>query len=458
MAAASSLFGVFVAEAPAAAAPSYTLEERATAIASPALIYVELQFSGILRRRDTGEALHANPIVINNRCSGFIVSGQGHAVTDPFCLKRGRESAVLSAGPTLANEMIRDGRLAADQKDAFVKGLVPTTDFTGSSPGSTPSVRVFGQLFQGKQGLATEPAVPGEIVSGDREGDQIALIKFVQAGLPMAEIGEGVLNVNDPVVQAGFASQGTSGPVTYVTRSRAAKVTGRFGSDTPVIYQMDGDAGPYTLGGMAIDANGKVAGMIKFDPNTGERITRLVISAEEVKKVMSAAGASNGLTDTDIVYRQGLDAYFAGRYTEAMEKLSKVLTLMPDHVTAATYRQNAASRFAIEGEPGGRSSAAIPGWILALAVLLGIGLVGSLVAIAILMSRNRAQALQIRQRQYALESYAPISAIPVSVQPVSVYPAQTEDDPYLDSPWAQPPSLPQTYGGHDTDYGQEPRR
>ena len=53
---ASLFLGIVLPGAPAAAAiPQYTLEERATAVASPALIYIEAQFTGYLRRRDSGE-------------------------------------------------------------------------------------------------------------------------------------------------------------------------------------------------------------------------------------------------------------------------------------------------------------------------------------------------------------------------------------------------------------------
>ncbi len=40
--------------APAHAAPAYTLEERAVAIASPSLVFVEAHLTGYLRVRATG--------------------------------------------------------------------------------------------------------------------------------------------------------------------------------------------------------------------------------------------------------------------------------------------------------------------------------------------------------------------------------------------------------------------
>jgi Trypsin-like peptidase domain len=408
------LAGVIVAD-PVAAAPPYTLEERAAAIASPALIYFEVQFSGYLRHRETGEALNANAIVISNRCSGFVVSAQGHALTSRRCLERSQESAVSSAAPVLANDMVSAGKLAADQKDAFIKQVLDTTEFTGDAPGSKPSRKVYGQVFQGHQGLTTEPAIPGEVISGPSDdSSDVALIKFIQNGLPVVEVGDGNLTTNAEVVLLGFATSDTVSPFTFVVRQRSAKVTGRFGTKKPVTFQIDGDLAGNSLGGMAVDSAGRVVGMINVDKSTKEPF-RLITSSEQIKKVMADANVANSLAETDRIYREGLDAYFGGRYAEAIHKLNNVVTVMPDHALAASYRQNAANRLAIEGDV---RPSTVPGWMVALTVGLAVALVVCLTALILLLLRNRVQAAQLRERP-PLDVFAPVSGIPISVQPAS---------------------------------------
>src|SRR5262245_57926263 len=72
---------------PAAAAPAYTLEERATAIASPSLVFIEETFTGYLRDAKTHAPLVASPITLGRRCSGFVVNSEGYVVTPISCVK-----------------------------------------------------------------------------------------------------------------------------------------------------------------------------------------------------------------------------------------------------------------------------------------------------------------------------------------------------------------------------------
>ncbi len=422
---------------PASAVPPYTLEERATAVASPALIYIETQFTGYLRRRDTGEALHPNTIVVTFRCSGSVVNEQGFAVTSKQCVQRSPESIRDSAGHILVNLMIRDGKLTADQRDTFVKGLAGVVDFTGSKVGTPNVLKIFGQLFQGRSGLTAEPATQGEVVDDKTNptGD-LALIKFSQAGMPVVELSTTELKTNSSVVIVGFGTNDTATPVTRIARSKPAKVTGPYGKTTPPSFQMDGDLGADSLGGMVIDADGRIAGVVNSDP-AARGANRLVINAAQITKALSNAGAANALAQTDQVYREALNAYFAGQYTESIKKFGNVLAVMPDHALATNYRQQATTRFAVEGdakEPGA------PTWLVVLAIVLGAVLIMTILVVGALMRRNRAQARVLRhEHRLMLEAYDPVSAVPLSSQPLStqIWAPQQLEMPHPDAPSEQ---------------------
>src|ERR1700754_5189814 len=115
-AASAVVLATAVAGSPAAGAPTYTVEQRATAIASPGMVYLESTITGYLRRTDTGEALQAQPFTLNYRCSGFVVSAQGHVVTSSHCLQPGKGSYRNSSANTLAADRIKAGTLQAVQK------------------------------------------------------------------------------------------------------------------------------------------------------------------------------------------------------------------------------------------------------------------------------------------------------------------------------------------------------
>src|SRR5262245_40187460 len=76
-----------VMAAPAAAAPPYTLEERAIAIATPSLVFVETIYTGFLKDRKTGASLSPTPVVYHRRCSGFAVNRDGNVVTTSRCVQ-----------------------------------------------------------------------------------------------------------------------------------------------------------------------------------------------------------------------------------------------------------------------------------------------------------------------------------------------------------------------------------
>jgi hypothetical protein len=408
VAASSVLFG-----RPAAAVPSYTMEERAYAIAGPSLVYLEMNVTGFLRRKATGEALHTNPMVIIYRCTGFVVSSQGHVVTSTHCVQPSADSIRGSATNQLTNDRIKVGQLTAEQKDAFIKDVLNTTEFTGSQAGSKANQRIFGQLFQGQAGLTAEPALQAEIVESIAAADgDVTLLKVGQVGLPAAEISTEPVNVNAPVVLLAFGAE--AGSATHTSRYKTARINGRSGSKTPPLYLLDADLGASSHGGMVVDSGGRVIGMINADLAAKDRPNRLISPLDFVNKLLTNAGVSNTLSPTDTAYRSGLNDYFGGRYGDAIKKLDGVIVGMPDHSIAQVYRKQATDRMAIEGD--GSDSLFGGNWLLWAVIALGAALIIAIGVIIWIAARRRAASAALAS------AYAPISSMPMSAQPVSAYP------------------------------------
>lgn len=240
-----------------AASPAYTMEERAFAIASPSLVYIENRLSGFVRKTETGTTSHAKAVSLIYACTGFVVEAQGHVITSNHCVQPSSSSLVSAALSLIANDMIKDGQLPEDQKQVYIKDNQAGADFTGERVGSKPTQRITGQLFQGQSGLSTEPAMQGELIDflPAKEGN-VALLRFSQGGMPSVQLASDAVQVTEPVVLAAFGRN--SGSTIYTPRSLTARISGRIGNDAPPIYQLDSDLGGFSHGGAVVGSSGRV--------------------------------------------------------------------------------------------------------------------------------------------------------------------------------------------------------
>jgi len=408
-----SLLATAVTALPAAAAPSYTTEERAFAIASPSLVFVENRYSGVVRLAATGEPQLQQSISIAFRCSGTVVDPNSHVVTATHCVRPTAESIRNSAVSQLANEKIKQSQLTAAQKDDWVRENAPLMQFTGASPGSEATQRILAQMFQATSNTTTEPAIEGSVVEAlpIAEGD-VAVLKFALAGMPVLELSNETIDPAATVVITGYNAD--SGSSTYLPKSKEARISGRIGTATPAQYQLDGDLGSTASGGMVLDSSGRLLGMVNIDSTSKDRLNRLITSMELIKDLLGKANVSNTMLQTDNNYRAALNDYFGGRYESATKKFDNVISVMPDHVLAKNYRKQAAERLAVEGD----SSSGLDTWMWT-TVLLGVTQVISVILIIVLLSRRRRAVVTSTT---GLGLYSQVSTIPVSSSPISITP------------------------------------
>jgi hypothetical protein len=398
---------------PAQAAPSYTIEERAFAIAGPSLVYLETKATVYLRRKDTGELLDTSPSVISNRCSGFAVTSQGHAISSTACVKPPIDAIHRTAAQKYAAEEVGAHRVEAAQQASFAASIMEVTDLTGSTPGSPISEVIYGQLYGGTPKLAAEPAMEVTVAASlalDEGG--VTLVKFPKS-IPVAELSTEQVTPSSPVVIIGL-SGGDRNEI-YVPKYAATRVVGTYGTKQPAQYQMDGDIGEASTGGIVADSGGRILGMIGPDQH---KVNRVIIPQEHLRTVLSQAQAANSLSEMDSAYRAGLNAYFGGRYTEAISKLDTVLALNGSHPSAGAYRKLAQERLAVEGDSS--ASSGLPGWVISLLIGLAFALLAGGAYVVAMGMRRRSAAPEPGFSPYAPDYSAPISAMPdYPRQPVS---------------------------------------
>jgi hypothetical protein len=352
--------------APAVAAPAYPLEERARAVASPSLVYLETVYTGYLRDKASGALLFASPIVYNRRCSGFVVDPAGHVVTTAQCAVPGPDRVREAVLAKQARVLVSERKLDQAKQNEWVAANRDTTAFTGAAAGSAPETRLLAQVGVATGAVTESPAVPfSHVTSRPETGANLALVKIDGGGLPAVELHPAAAPAaGAPLLLLGFETTDADPRVgTYLPRAKEVRVVREFTRGDLTLRRVDDELGPHSPGGMAVDTRGRVVGVIDVDPGAPNRPSRALVPAAEAAALLADAGVRNTLSATDRSFRDGLDAYFSGRYAEAVSQLDAVARRTPANQVAREYQQRAADRRAIEGD--GR-----PLW---LTVLLGLG-------------------------------------------------------------------------------------
>ncbi|MEU4642400.1 trypsin-like peptidase domain-containing protein [Micromonospora sp. NPDC023814] len=376
---------------PWAQAALYSAEERALATAAPSMVFVEVIFTGYVRNKQSNALLREAPVTFSRRCSGFVVNHDGHVLTNGQCVQPTEDIVLAGALSALANVLVSEKELAAAEVPAYTRARMKTTRFTGTEATTAPEVKLFGQLNAAKGDVTDSPAIPGTVVQalGLEEGN-LALVKLDQQNLPAAELNpSATISPETPLLVLGYGTTDASfRSATYTVLSKPVQVTGVDAQSPVNAYRISEDVGLYSRGGIAIDPQGRVVGLLDNDILRPDKANRLVVPVSTMTGLLDAAGVQNALGEHDKLYRSGLDAYFASDEAAAITRFDGVTEKSPANLLAQAYRQAAVDSGGGEGGSSDR-----PGWAVPLLVASGVVLVIGLVAlIAMLFSRrgNRA--------------------------------------------------------------------
>lgn len=363
----------------AADAPAFTLKERANAIAAPALIFLDVRLEGVMRVRDTNVIVDTGSLVIRNRCSAFAVNAAGYAITSSHCVHPTGDQLRATAAVMATNKLIRDKKLASTQKDATIRELLNTADFTESTGTAVPEPKISAQQFIATSG---GPVIAAEVMGAEPPAaGSVALIKLAQKGLPVVELGSAGPAVGDGITQIGYGTYDSElDQATFLSRMKGSKIVGKTG----LMSKMDSELGNFSYGGLVVDSSGRAIGMINSNPDSKDKLNNLATDPEPIKALLDTFGLGSGLQPMDKTYRSALDAYFGGHYAQAISLFDQVITAVPGHQTAQSFRKKAAERLAIEGSPAGPAR----GWIIAAVAVGGLVLVIAVATLVVVMRRR----------------------------------------------------------------------
>ncbi|RLP92846.1 hypothetical protein EAD89_07670 [Micromonospora sp. BL4] len=372
---------------PWAQATLYSPEEHALAVAAPSLVFIEAVFTGYVRDTRTNALVYPRPVSFIRRCSGFVVSPDGHAVTNGSCVKPTEGHARWLAVDALARVLVQEKKLSAAQISTYIATNLAKVRFTGVEPTTEPTSAVYGQLNTAKGNVTEAPAIPAEIVrSLPEDSGNTALIKLAQGGLPAVELNPSASLAADASVRilAFTTTDVVFRNATYRPQSKLVTITGTSERGPVSFYLINEDLGTVSHGGIALDPAGRVAGLIYQDQASPDRANRAVLPASTIAALLAEAGVGNALGDSDKLYRGGLDAYFGGDSSSAITQLEGAAAASPANLLAQAYRQNAAERQRLESASRAQSDTLVLVLVGSAALLLI-----ALVVLVVMLVRRR---------------------------------------------------------------------
>ncbi|BBX48004.1 hypothetical protein GCM10009641_09520 [Mycobacterium cookii] len=359
--------------------PQATPTEKAAALIRPALVELDVHAAGRVRLPN-GDLLVSDPAApfeVTWHCSGFIVNPDGWVATAGHCADPdSARSDIISAATSVYVSR------ALYSPDA--QGPLPTSQWLRENArieGTAPDQVGPQVTYTVNYGSGTDVTTASASLADFRplaKGD-VALLKMDKHHLPSSELApDSQVEVGEAIVAVGFP-HGTDSVIDSPAEptSKNGTISRKATKKGIPEYEIDAAVSNGMSGGPVANLDGKVLGLVSFSPTLELQPFNFVAPADPLAVLMAAKGVKATLGPADSVYRRGLDAYYAGRYTDAIGDFDQTLLMSPGYPGAAKFRTDAAN---LRQQFGDASSFNWPViWYAAggFVLLLGLGLIVS---------------------------------------------------------------------------------
>jgi serine protease Do len=260
---------------------------------------------------------------ITGHGSGFIINPNGYIVTNAHVTETEDCQQIFQAD--LAAQLEADGQNFEDVK-AELKWIE-----------TKPIQLIY---------LPNQEQLPFEIINsgaavGEGEGKDISIIKVDLVNAPTLKLADSnQVKLLDSVTVVGYPGLVENYPVfdsesfyqASFTRGQISAMK-NLKDGTPII-QITAPVPNGNSGGPVLNDNGEVIGLVTFGPNDD---FTFIFTSETIQKFLDSAKITNQQGFVNQEYRQGLQLYSEGKYTQALQKFQLVKRLFPQHSEVETY-------------------------------------------------------------------------------------------------------------------------
>jgi S1-C subfamily serine protease len=267
------------------------------------------------------------------------------------------------------------------------------------------------------------------------EGKDVSVIKIEIKNAPVLKIGDSEkVQLQDHISVFGYpaaADTFDSGLLSGKSSLEASITDGKVSAkksaaDGSPILQVSAPATHGNSGGPVLADSGDVVGMLTFRGDTvnGNEVSgfAFVVSASTMMEFVKQAGANNVQGIVDQKYREGLDFFWSGYYTKAIERFEEVKRLFPQHSEVSQLIQQSQ-----QAKAEGKEKSDFPIWIVVVGVLLvGLFFVVVLAGAGVFLVRRSKKAAAPKPAVVSASvppmgghhSVPPIAQIPASTVPI----------------------------------------
>jgi serine protease Do len=325
-----------------------TPQEKAAALVEPTIVYMTIELDYYL---DTGQSGlgYIGPFTLNGSCTGSFVSSDGYISTAGHCIDVSPGSLLWDTAISNAIQTyVDDGTITAADAASILPQANGLWKVEGKAAGSPGLLTVTAYHAFGLSGKASGDGVPARIVEAKSfEDGDVALIKVEAKNSPVLLLGsDSDVSVGTNVLSVGYP--GSKDKVVDPTLSPTFKdgqinsKGTREGVKVPV-YEMSAALSPGMSGGPTVMLEGTMAGVNSFGIRNDQNFN-FISPVSLVKEQLSRNDVKNELGTVDVAYRAGLDAYYAGKFKDAIAKFDQVLGLEPSHLFAQQFKQKATEK------------------------------------------------------------------------------------------------------------------
>jgi serine protease Do len=335
-----AVLAVLVAPAGIASAeggrPQVNPQERAAALIRPAVMYLSGQTYGQVRLPDGqllsqfGEGSNI-PFTATWFCTAFVVNPDGWAATSGHCVDpENAKDLILKRAVNEYLIQFPDSPVGQNPTAIF-QWLQKNATVEGDAPDRAPQVSLTLLYGAGKEVAGKLPANVVDfrpIGKGD-----VALLKVEKHNMPSSELApDADVSIGTPILAVGFpeSTKRITDPSLDPT-NKGGTVSKKSSMGSIPEYEIDAAVTEGMSGGPTIELNGKVIGVNSFSPAGEPQAFNFVAPAGNLAALLAGKGVKPTLGPADVVYRKGLDHFYAGYYTDAIDDFDRALAMSPDY-------------------------------------------------------------------------------------------------------------------------------
>ncbi len=365
-----------------------TKEERLAMFTEPAVVRVVDGYVAKIYWPRNGKTY---TVACGGTGSGFFISSDGYIVTNAHVTsqthkgeEKGKECLFKEFVKKLSDDVTFTQTRNGQKYEVNWQYVVDSPSFTKTiqKEMKTLESKVYHHVY-----LPDGSNFPFEIKAYGApvgKGKDVAVIKIELQNTPSLKLGDSKqTGLHSHITVAGYPAAAEtfgSGTLDPNSTNEASFTDGKISSkkklvDGAPVLQISAPVSPGSSGGPVINDQGEVIGILTFagDKVEGEHVSgfAFAVPANTIMEFVKQAGATNEQGTVDQLYQEGLELYWQGKYTKAIEKFEVVKRLFPQHSEVEKLIQHS-QEMSIIVEPD------FPIWTVPVILVSGAGLAGGL--------------------------------------------------------------------------------